>query len=329
MPRLFGVEHEQFVLHDDGSAPSHEEIDSLYRSLQSAGFRPSAVDREGRCLAVGRTTDWGELVVSTDCCTHILEFSFPPFAELSDFRRMYAELAERCTAVLAELGLRFVPGAARQPPNPILWRAKAKDPDGTRLQEDIRRPRLNHRLFVAELPAWIAATQVSLNIARSEAIARLAYFYQFEPLVPMLFGNSPEMRGVRGRCLRPLSWLANFPDDFPLCGVPRSLPASWDEYERRRAECRGRDFSFTAIRGPERVEFRSACSQPTLDDIEQLVRFRQAVDRLASDAEAVAPGELRRRFVEACLHGPDARCAALWQRVIEIEPSLAERSVRL
>lgn len=324
--RLFGVEHEQFILHDDGAAPTHDEINSLYRRFQTVGFRALATDHAGRCLGVARTTPWGELLVSTDCCTHILEFSFPPFAELADFRQMFVELSELCSAVLGELGLHIVAGGARQPPTPIHWRPKANDPDGSRLQAVLQRPPLAHPLYVAEHPAWIAATQVSLNLTRPQALPRLAHFYQFEPLVPVLFGNSPEMRGVQGRCLRPWSWLENFPPDFPLCGIPRTLPTTEAEYVQQRAACQGRDFSFVTLRNPQRLEFRSACSQPHLAAIEQLIRFRLAVDRLSVAHDMPSLEELRRQFIAACVEGPGRWFESLWERVVEVEPGLSIRA---
>ena len=62
-----------------------------------------------------------------------------------------------------------------------------------------------------------------------EAIRKLPNFYQFEPLVPLLFGNSPEFNGVRGWCVRPLAWMANFPPSCSLLGVPDPIPGSLSE----------------------------------------------------------------------------------------------------
>ena len=324
MHRRFGVEQEQFILHEDGTPPSHDEMDRLYELLQKQSYGVCAADARGRVLAVERSTESGSLVVTNDCYTHVLEVAFPPFDNLDVFRRVALEEFSLIGAALQELGLAVRPGAALNPPHEMSARPKATDPNGARLNAVLTRAAIDHPLFHPALPACIAATQVSLNIPDAEAIRKLSSFYQFEPLIPLLFGNSPEFNGVRGWCVRPLAWMANFPSSYSLLGVPDPVPGSLSEYEQMRQSSKSRDYSFVSIRSADRVEFRSACSQDSLDDILWLIRFRLAVDRACERDTSPPRDNPRARFIAVCTTGPGPWCEELFQRLFEVDPSLQE-----
>ncbi len=326
--RRFGVEQERFVFHSDSAPPSHAEIDALYERLNAQGFERGVSDAAGRCLAVVRRTEAGDLIVTNDCFTHVVEIAFPPSTSLTEFAALYQEttgLVDRC---LAELGLAVRTGGAVDPPAEIHSRPKADDPGGARLSAILNRPALNHALFCPAIPACIAATQVSLGIAADDALTGLPRFYQFEPLVPVLFGNSPTFQGVRGACVRSWAMMENFPTTHPLLGVPARIPRSAAEYAQMLQAGNSRDYSFVAIRSPQRVEFRSACSQNTLDEILLLIRFRLAVEKATRQGEPMEQGKPaasdspRELFLEACRNGPGPWCAALLEPLVRIDPEL-------
>ena len=277
--RLFGIEQEHFVLHTDGSPPAHAEIDQLYDALRTDGFRTRTTNRHGQVLAVSRPTEFGELVVTNDSCTHILEVAFPPLRDLSEFRAMYAEVFGLLNERLRPHGLSIQRGAVFDPPPlEIHWRPKETDPEGERLKKFISREPLVHPLFAASFPALFAATHVSLSVPADEAYPRLESYYAYEFLVPLLFSNSRSFQGVAGHCIRPLAWLANFHQPYPLLGIPDPIPTSRQQYEAQRSASPFRDYSFVAVRDAHRLEFRAACSQDTVEEVEQLIRFHLAVD---------------------------------------------------
>jgi hypothetical protein len=325
----FGVEQENFILHEDGTSPTHAEVDDFYSRLCEDGYQGIASNSMGQVLGVKRSTEFGELVVSNDGYTHILEVAFPPTDNLELFHRIYLEVFSKIQGILSELGLRVRSGAALNPPVHSYARPKANDIDGSRLAAILSRDAINHPLFHSALPACIASTQVSLNIADAEAIRKLSLFYEFEPLVPLLFGNSPEFNGVHGQCVRPLAWMANFPPSYQLLGIPEPIPGSLSEYEQMRQASHIRDFSFVSIRSSERVEFRSACSQDSVDDILWLIRFRLAVDRVCDLQRQKSPENQRERFIIACTAGPTPWSQELFQELVAIDPLLAELSPRL
>ncbi|WP_373652687.1 hypothetical protein [Schlesneria sp. DSM 10557] len=304
--RQFGVEQEQFVLHDNGTAPSHEEIDRLWAGLCGSGFQIHAVNNHGRVLSVARMVTQGLLVVTNDSCTHIVEVALPPYRSLTDFRRDYCETWGLVTEQLRGLGLQLrLGGALPMPVREVHWRPKETDPEGERLYKLVHREPLNTPLFHSAFPACFAATHISLGVREQEAINLLAGYYSFEFLVPLWFSTSPQFQSVKAHCVRPLAWEANFHQPYPLLGIPDPLPCDLAEYELYRSQCFLRDYSFVAIRNAERLEFRSACSQPTVEAVEQLISFRMAIDAAVRDG---VTGDWcpRTAFDDACLGRPVA-----------------------
>lgn len=277
--RKFGVEQEHFVFHDDGTVPTHEETDQLWSQLQRRGFQVQSIDGHGRVLAVARNLPEGPLVVTNDSCTHIVEVALPPFRSLSRFRDVYVQTWSEVEEELRRCGLQIrLGGALPDGIDDVHWRPKETDPNGERLYKLVHRSPLNSPLFHPNFPACFAATHVSLGVSDSEAVRLLPSYYAFEFLAPLWFSTSSRFQSVNAHCVRPLAWEANFHQPYPLLGVPVPIPRDLVEYADLRAQCPMRDYSFVAIRNEERLEFRSACSQESINAMEQLIRFRLAVD---------------------------------------------------
>src|SRR5438045_2355987 len=132
---LFGVEHEQFVLHDDGTPPTHHEMDALYGLLREQGHSIGSCDAQGRILSVERSTNSGTLIVTNDFFTHVLEVAFPPYSDLERFRDCYLEEFAIIETALRELDLKIHSGGALNPSREIFCRPKATDPASLRLNE--------------------------------------------------------------------------------------------------------------------------------------------------------------------------------------------------
>jgi hypothetical protein len=326
---LFGVEQEDFILRADGAAPDHADIDRLYRILCGHVFHAAAASPTGVVLAIARTTPWGQVVVANDTFTNVLEVAFPPLDDLEVFCGLFLETYGQLHEALTRCGLEMKPGGAMDPGGTLHARPKGDDPDGSRLRDILARPTLSHPLFRRELPACVAATQVSLGVPHTEAVNRLPWYYHCEPLVPLLFGNSPEFNGVRGRCMRPLAWMANFAADHPLLGMPTVIPCSLEQYAQARRDAAVRDYSFVSLRAPGRVEFRSACSQDSLTEIVRLIRFRLAVDLASHRAFAGCGRDSRERFIAACTHGAVDRLPALYAELVEADACLGTLTDRL
>ena len=118
--------------------------------------------------------------------------------------------------------------------------------------------------------------------------------------------------------------MANFPPSYCLLGIPDPIPGSLSEYEQMRQASQIRDYSFVSIRNADRVEFRSACSQDSVDDILWLIRFRLAVARACGRDISPTLDNPQARFIAACTTGPAPWCEELFQRLIEVDPTLQE-----
>lgn len=323
--RQYGVEQEHFVFHDDGTPPTHEEIERLWAGLCSCDFQIHAVNNHGRVLSVARILPQGFVVVSNDGCTHIVEVALPPYRVLSEFRRDYCETWDLVEQQLSGMGLHIrLGGALPTPPSNVFWRPKDSDPEGERMNKLVHRDPLCTTLYHPDFSACFAATQVSLGIEDNDAIRLLPGYYSFEFLVPLWFSTSPSFLAVKAPCVRPLAFDQNFHQPYPLLGIPDSIPRDLNEYAELRSQCSLRDYSFVAIRNAERLEFRSACSQPTIDAIEQLIRFRLAIDLAVRDG-VVGNWNPRTAFYDACW---GKQVGAYSQAVCLLNPYLERCGVR-
>jgi hypothetical protein len=302
--RAFGVEQEHFLFDESSLPPTHEKIDMLWDCLLKDGYLVRARTPKGMVLSVERLTNDGTLVISNDSCTHIIEIAFPKMQCLRRFRDLYESTWAYLQDHLRALGLtiRFG-GTINAAPREIHWRPNEKDPEGTRLMQFLERETISHPLFCRFIPSCIAATQVSLEIPEHEAIQKLPYFYSCEPVIPLNFSNSSEFQGEKAHCIRPLILLANFHQPYPLLGIPESIPKSLDEYEMMRSQCSGRDYSFVAIRDANRVEFRSACSQNTVEDVVRLIQCRLEIDLMFKAESPVETPVLTDMFRRICEKG--------------------------
>lgn len=300
-PIHFGIEQEHFVFHCNGETPSHEVIDELWRLLLGQGFQIQATNPSGRVLSIWKQTEWGPLVILNDSCTHIVEVAFPKIDSLDTFRKLYEETWEALEQHMRSLDLQIrYGGALPQAPAITHWRPKNSDPTGERLIAFTKREPIYNPLFSPDFPACFAATHVSLNIPDDQAIAMLPYLYAHEHHVPQEFSNSKSFQGISAHCIRPLAWYANFQQPYPLLGIPDPIPRTLEDYSMARAACTRRDYSFIAIRDTSRVEFRSSCSQNSLDDILRLLQFRLETVQSFDPSHAYVIESPKERFLSAC-----------------------------
>ncbi len=302
--RAFGVEQEHFIFDKNNAPPTPESIDLLWNWMIRDGYKVRGLCSEGTVLSVEQMTDDGPLVVTNDSCTHIIEVAFPKMTCLKRFRKLYEVTWNYLRDKLGRLKLEIhFGGTLSKAPRYIFWRQKETDPKGERLNDFLKRKPIDHPLFCSAFPACFAATQVSLDLPAQEAITKLSYFYSREYLIPIEFSTSKEFQGVKANCVRLLAWAANFHQPYPLLGIPKLIPATLEEYEKMRSQCSGRDYSFVAIRDSNRIEFRSACSQNTVDAVERLVRHRLEIDCKATVAHLSSASEMRVAFEKACHSG--------------------------
>jgi hypothetical protein len=293
----FGVEQEHFVFHPGKRPPSHRTTELLWDLLiANSGFSPRSTTSSGMRLSIERDSQYGPIVISNDSCTHIIEVAFPKMDSIDAFAELYQTTWQTLEEHLRELELEIYLGSSIDdcwPQNSafvkdencsntidlddvsvINWRPKESEPEGTRLKKFLQRQRLEDPLFTQSFPACFTSTHINFDLDAEEVIRRLPGLYAHEVDVPKRFTQCKVFRGVKGQCVRLLAWLANYHRPYPMLGIPDRLPISLAEYNELCSQCDGRDYSFVSIRDARRVEFRSACSQPTVYDVLELIRFR-------------------------------------------------------
>jgi len=323
---IFGVEQEHFVFHPGKRPPSHRTIEHLWDLLiANSGFSERCANSTGMRLSIQRPSPHGPIVISNDACTHIIEVSFPKMASLDAFAELYQTTWETLEGNLCELDLEIYLGSSIDDCLPrksteakdarhahvidlddlasVNWRPKESDPDGARLRKILQRMKLGSPLFAQAFPACFTATHINFDLDVNEVVSRLHGLYAREIDVPARFAQCGVFRQVSGRCVRLLSWLANFHGSYPLLGIPARLPDSVKEYEELCSQCDGRDFSFVSIRNARRVEFRSACSQPTVEDVLDLIRFRWESYQISVDEPVLDMESIRAEFIRVCKNG--------------------------
>lgn len=323
---FFGVEQEHFVFHSGKRPPSHRTTECLWDLLiANSGFSTRCTNSTGMRLSIQRPSPYGPIVISNDSCSHIIEVSFPKMDSLDAFEELYQTTWHALEQQLLELELEIYLGSCiddcsprksvggQNSPHPhtidlddldvINWRPKETDPEGVRLKKFLQRPGLESPLFAQSFPACFTATHINFDLDAEEVIIRLPGLYACEIDVPTRFTQCKTFLEGSGRCVRLLAWLANFHRPYPMLGIPDRLPSNLKEYETLCSQCDGRDFSFVSIRDARRVEFRSACSQPTVDDVLELIRFRWESYQSAMDQPSLDLDTIRAEFVEACRTG--------------------------
>jgi hypothetical protein len=302
----YGIEQEQFAFKADGVPPSREEIIGVLETLAARGMAPKAYDREGTLIAVKRETPDGPLVMKNDFCSHIFEMAFPPVRSVAAFTGIYREAEVLAREVLGGFGISAQPGGSLAAmPREIVQRASDSDHVQKRMDRYEGRPLprrpFSHRYFFAGM----CSIHCHLNVLDDAFYPRLPAMYSVEYLVPLLYSESPVFNGRRAHCTRPLMYRDGFCLAYRATAIPEPIPATRAAYGEFIAHSRDfiRDYSFIAPSWRGTVEFRTACNQPSLDEIIEVLALRVALVMGVARGYWRERPNLRALFWNACLTG--------------------------
>lgn len=325
----YGIEQERFVFKAGGAPPSREEIVGVFQALVDRRMAPKAYDDEGGLIAVKRGTSTGLLVMKNDFCSHIFEVAFPPFRTVEQFRALYRETDELVRDVLAGFGIAVQPGGSLASlPEEIVFRPSDSNYIDKRMDIFFARPLparpFSHRLFFAGM----TSVHVHLNVLDDALYGRLPALYSVEYLVPLLYSESPVFNGRRAHCTRPLMYRDGFCEAYRASGLPDPVPTTAVAYRDFLAGAQGliRDYSFIAPSWHGTVEFRTACSQPRLEDIIELLALRVALVNGVARGDWHERPNLRSLFWNACLTGsaPPSVLDEDYSILLRLQPELPE-----
>lgn len=254
---LVGIEHEFFVFHANGEAPSYEISDVVFRrlfDLLGGAFVRSATDH---IYGLEYQSEFGPLSIKHEVSTHILEIAFPPVENPAAFLCLYDQVWTAINQAVSSVDLDIVAGGMIAQLPQSTFPSVAGD-DLPRIERRNYWPTLKDTgdpLFAADFPATICSTQVNLSVPDDLVIPRLSRYYALEYLTPLLFSTSEISRPIEAHCGRLLRYNACMPDTFRI--IPEQSFSTGESCPWGK-----RDYSAIVPRG-NHVEFRAACSQPS------------------------------------------------------------------
>jgi gamma-glutamylcysteine synthetase len=273
---LVGVEQEFFIFGSNGETPTLEKMGEFFRFLGTLGYRLSSFSMDGLPQSANFDYEFGYVSVKNDFCTHIIEFALPPVSDPLQFSEIYLKTLNDIETALKSILLSIRKGSTL----PTFPSDTVFIPGHSRLEwfrgRELPLPKshLTHRFFTT----MMCATQVHLNISSNTFYRLLPSLYALDVIVPLVFANGTNFNGEIAHCPRVIAWCQNFPEKYLAAGYPENIPDNGNKYEKMIANSADfqRDYTLITPRQSGSVEFRSACSQDSLESILQLIAFRIA-----------------------------------------------------
>ncbi len=293
----FGVEHERFLSRRNGDAPGLGDLKRLAQILEKRGWDSlpagAAFDLAGPAEITGTR-------LKTDFCTNLLEVVLPPLSSLDTAKNFLLSAWRDVEDSAGQLDLVVSTySALSQMPTNVVFAPSSSDKDGARISKTLGRPMPRCGWGIPEYPATIAATHVHIESDIAADISLLPSLYAVEYMVPLLFGNSTDWLGRTAHCVHPMVYRWNYRPSQLNIGFPRKIPTYVSE-----TDALDRDYSLIVPRREfGTLEFRSACSQPTIDRVISLVAFRLAAVLAARDGLISPLAGMRQRFYRVALSG--------------------------
>jgi hypothetical protein len=300
---VIGLEEERFILNEDGSAPSLNQIKILFEGLVQLGYEARTLDDDERPIAVAKEFENGYLAVKMESFTHTIEVALPPFSSLKKLETALISVWDEITGCteLSNCQLKTISLISALPKN------SNTIPTYTRAEWMKKRqyPQHTFNIDLSLFNGMITATQVHLNIA-AQGFGLLPHLYEFDYLIPLLFSNSEfQDREQHYHSIRPLIWMNAFMPNYQVFGIPNPIPDTKDKYEQliRSSSDYKKDYTFIAPRKTGSFEFRSACAQASIDKTLQMIALRIAI--LIAAQKRTTPcllshETIRNNFVSAC-----------------------------
>lgn len=321
---VFGVEQEHFIFNQDGSVPSSDQMQSVFAELIRRGYVAKKLSATQRVLQVNKDIGEGFVSVKNDFCTHLIEAAFPPCRSADEFKAIYKDVWSDVSQALDSQGIQIrLGGWLGRIPEPIV-----RKEDGAQEWIDALRSQVEHKAFThANFGARSCASQIHFNILNDDFYKNLSRLYALDYLVPLLFSNSKCAESEMGalHCARSFLFEHNIPQTYLTRSIPREIPSTQAEYEALKAgtPLYKKDLSNISPRVFGTVEFRTGCSQDTVDGLLDMIALRMAIVLAAQGADKLEPRNIAETFFEASRSGGVA--AGLLNRDIELIRSHAKR----
>ena len=323
MTLLFGIEQEFFIFNKDGTVPSNKEIDGLYFSFLKNGYELFEKNENKEIIGIKKTTQFGEILLISEVCTHIIEIVFPPLSKLNNFELLYNEIVTNLITILNESNLiMFYKAILSEFPKNFIIRTSSKTKNRLLNYDYNTKNKYSLNLFLI----LISSTQIHLNILDNKFYNNLLKYYHFEYLFPLLFSNSSNYEELNAHCIRPLLYKDNYHENYYANSFPEILPNTEYKYSQFLNKSVGfvRDYTLICPR-PElqTVEFRTTCTQYDLNKILDIIALRVAIHSLITNNINLKTRNGRDFFYKVCETG------IVKKEILQNDYNLLKKSIEL
>ena len=279
-----GVEIEYFIAHvhgDDFTLATKDEylavIDCLVRDFGYKDF--GLKDQPGR---VSKETDRGFIAIKPDFAWHILEIALPPRHSLEDIKELLETTLFEVDQALAKFGLeRLDLSCLPDVPDKM----DLVELDRLRGYSTASKSASQKYGDVMAFPALITATHVHLNCSDEKILSLMPMLYINDEKNRNKYVRIQTFRGIETRNFRTDFYENGLGLDYGLRTIPNKIPRSVDDYVAlfNRSEklfpndnfFHVRDMSYIRPTRHGTLEFRSACSFHSAEDVLNVVSLRK------------------------------------------------------
>jgi hypothetical protein len=307
---IFGIETEYIVRHklDRERYLSRMEFETVCNTLKSKyGYKSRSVDDIAR-LSID--TELGFVCIKPDFAYNILEISYPPRRAPDELRDLIEKITDQIDTSLSEIGFTRAESSV-VPRTPFNFDLVEFERHSLWLTFFTKRNEKSSPFFFPEYPAMTAATQVHLNILDETFFARLPLMYELEWFAVSRFSKSRIFNEQKNTCSRVLLVDTTLGKDYPLRTVPSKVPNSIEQYLDLLLQTPkyfpkdpfypSKDYTFIRPRPFGSVEFRSTCSQSSVEDQLKICAFRALQVAYASVQNKIIPiNSPREVMIENC-----------------------------
>lgn len=279
-----GVEIEYFIAKGDESdfrLATQDDYLTVARYLRSTyGYKEHNLqDQPGR---ISKDTTTGFVAIKPDFAWHILEISLPPRKNLQAIAKLFDTVISEVDDALKAASLKRMQfSALPEAPQKMELVALARMTDFSRSV----RQKDNSNPFVDPLfPAYVTATHVHLNAFNQNALSLWPHLYATETATGEIYCRAKQFGSKSVASVRTEFLNQTMGQAYKLKGIPDQIPQSISEYvAAMNASTHAfpkdpffpvRDVSYIRPSRYGTVEFRSACSAGSADNIIEICAWR-------------------------------------------------------
>jgi hypothetical protein len=282
-----GIEIEYFIARGDESnfilATRDDYLKVMQHLVNRSGYKDHKLhDQPGR---ISKDTQSGFIAVKPDFAWHILEVSLPPRSNVTEQAVMIENVLAEIDDALSQHELKRLTISCLPGPQKVDLVGQERLSDFTRaVHQQSGDGGARNPFCDPYFPAYTAATHVHLNAFNDAALNMWPALFAIEAGVGEIYCRGRSFDGISVESVRSEFLKHSMGPGYKLKGIPEKVPVSPAEYA---AAMNGsnhafphdrffpvRDVSYIRPSKYGTIEFRSACTTPTVDEIIEIACWR-------------------------------------------------------